>query len=232
MDGGVVADLRGPNSNAEARRLSAHYDAHMPLHSPGEPEIKVLEGLEAVRRRPALYIGDPRDPATLVRLVAETASIAASQLVLGQATQVTIVLGREEVRVEDDGPGLPVILTKNGQRAAELLCSVISGHFLPKELWDLGARFGLYGIVVTNALSEFLEVDFVTDGEAWFQRYERGRALAPMASRGPSSRRGTTIRFQFDRSIVVDAPVAVDALRERFDEHPEVRGRIAIVDAR
>lgn len=197
------------------------------------PEIEVLGESEAVRRRPSMFIGDPREAGTLVCLVVEAVCLAAEQLVLGTALQATVTLAPEGVLVEDDGDGLSVEVDANGRPHAENIASVLYACRLAKAGPEFGERFCSAGIFVTNALSQFFEMDFVREGARWFQRYERGRAVAPLACVGPSAERGTRLRFRPDPELFGDARIDADVLRARLQEHDhELHGRIGVLDRR
>jgi DNA gyrase subunit B len=196
-------------------------------------DIEILPGLEPVRRRPAMFVGEPRSPGVLECVVIESVCLAADQIALGTASRATLTVGPTDVVVQDDGLGLPVDVRRDGRRVAESLVSELHACRLAKAVPEVGGGFCTAGIAITNALCAFFEMDFVRDGERWFQRYERGLELAPLANLGPSTAKGLKLRFQPDPQIFGDARIDAELLRERLAEHEtDLNGRIAIIDAR
>jgi DNA gyrase subunit B len=197
-------------------------------------DIEVLEGLEGIRRRPAMYIGDLSDPATLTCLVVETLCLAADELAAETATRATVTLRSDgTITVEDDGLGLSVDEVGGGRRHAEVIASQLSACRLRKVNQGVGEHFCSNGIVVTNALSAFFELAIARRGETWTQRYERGLALAPLSRSGTTEQHGTRISFLPDPGFVGAARVDAGALALRIAElgGPLV-DRIALVDLR
>ncbi len=177
--------------------------------------IDVLPALEAVRRRPHFFLGDltdTADPEVLNCLVVETLCLAADALASGVASRVELTLQTGgEVTVEDDGPGL-AIEPYNGQIShAERIVSTLSACRLVKVHAGVGDEYCKNGIVVTNALSEFFNLDVARGGEAWSLRYERGVQTLPLTRVGPTENHGTRVRFRPDPAIF--GPREIDAAR-------------------
>src|SRR4051812_21869644 len=122
-------------------------------------DIEILPGIEAVRRRPALFVGDPRSPGVLECVVVESLCLAADQLALGTASRATLTIAAADLTVRDDGTGLSVEILRHGRRFAEVVVSELHACRLTKVTEDVGVRFCSSGIAVTNALCRFFEID-------------------------------------------------------------------------
>ena len=168
-------------------------------------DIEVLEGLEPVRRRPAMYIGGT-DERGLHHLVAEALDNAMDEAVAGHANRIEIELAADgTVTVRDNGRGIPVDPHPKvkGKSALEVIFTTLhaGGKFSDKVYHTSGGLHGV-GISVVNALSDRLEVEVARDRRLWTQAYARGRPLGPLTDQGAvSNRRGTTVRFHPDPDI-------------------------------
>ena len=183
----------------------------------GADEIQVLEGLEAVRKRPGMYIGST-GPRGLHHLVYEIVDNSIDEALAGYCSKIDVVIEKDNIiRVSDDGRGIPVgINSKTGLPAVTVVFTVLhaGGKFGGGGYKVSGGLHGV-GASVVNALSEWLEVK-VCDGEdVYFQRYERGKIMAPLEKIGKSSVKGTEVRFKADPLIFQETTVYEYGVLER-----------------
>ncbi|WP_094550041.1 DNA topoisomerase (ATP-hydrolyzing) subunit B [Petroclostridium xylanilyticum] len=196
-----------------------------------ETQIQVLEGLEAVRKRPGMYIGSTGTRG-LHHLVYEIVDNSIDEALAGYCENIFVTINEDNsITVEDDGRGIPVgIHPKMGIPAVEVVFTVLhaGGKFGGEGYKVSGGLHGV-GASVVNALSEWLEVE-VYDGEnIHFQRYERGKTLAPLKIIGTTSKRGTKISFKPDYQIFEDLIYDFDVLLTRLRELAFLNGGIRIV---
>ncbi|MGY5058570.1 DNA gyrase subunit B [Streptomyces sp. 900105755] len=182
--------------------------------------ITVLEGLEAVRKRPGMYVGSTGERG-LHEVVYLLVDRALEEAPAGRAGTVDVVLLPEgRVRVADDGPGVPFEAAggEPGTGLESLLTLLHTGGRSPFDRRSvIASRFAL-GPAVTNALSVRLRAEVRREGLRWAQDYERGAAVGPPVPHGPTTRTGTTITFQPDPGVFGTARCSFDALAERLRE--------------
>ncbi|HVE23981.1 MAG TPA: ATP-binding protein, partial [Sporichthya sp.] len=182
--------------------------------------IQVLEGLEAVRKRPGMYIGSTGERG-LHHLVYEVVDNAVDEALAGYCDQVDVtILADGGVRVVDNGRGIPVdIVESEGKPAVEVVLTVLhaGGKFGGGGYAVSGGLHGV-GVSVVNALSSRVEVEICRDGYVWRQAYLRGVPEAPLERGEPSEQTGTTVTFWADDEIFETTNYTFETLRRRFEE--------------
>src|SRR5689334_7461239 len=180
--------------------------------------IKVLEGLEAVRLRPAMYIGTTGEMG-LHYLVYEVVDNSVDEALAGYASEVTVTLHSDDsVTVVDNGRGIPVDLHEGeGISAAEVVMTKLhaGGKFDSNSYKVSGGLHGV-GVSCVNALSETLHLEIWRKGSTWEQDYERGIPKGLLAETGKSNKRGTKITFKPDSSIMTATVFNFDTLAQRL----------------
>lgn len=196
----------------------------------GAETIRVLEGLEGVRRRPAMYIGDTSKRG-LHHLVFEVVDNSIDEALAGHCRNIEIVLKKDgSVMVRDDGRGIPVEKhSKTGKSALELVTTVLhaGGKFEKKAYQVSGGLHGV-GLSVVNALSSWMEAEVHREGKVYRQKYETGKAVTPVEMAGESGYTGTIIRFRPDTSIF-SGELDFNYLKDRMRELAFLNAGIKIV---
>ncbi len=202
-----------------------------------EQDITVLEGLEAVRKRPGMYIGST-GVRGLHHLVYEIVDNAVDEALAGHCTRVDVTIHPDNsVTVVDDGRGIPVgIMEKEQRPAVEVVLTVLhaGGKFGDGGGYKVSGGLHGVGLSVVNALSELLEIEICREGHVWRQEYQRGAPQAPLAKGETSSDHGTTIKFRPDTEIFETTELEFATLEQRLRETAFLtRGlRISITDER
>lgn len=204
----------------------------------GAEDIKILKGLDAVRKRPAMYIGST-GPEGLHHLVYEAVDNSVDESLAGYCNNIDVILHHDtSCTVIDDGRGIPTGPhpgDTEGRTAAEVVLTELhaGGKFESKAYKISGGLHGV-GISVVNALSEWLEVEIKQNGQVFQQRFERGKPTGPLAVVGKTKARGTKVIFKPDPEIFEMTDFSYDVLSQRLRELAFLnRGlKITILDER
>jgi DNA gyrase subunit B len=201
----------------------------------GADKIKVLEGLEAVRKRPAMYIGSTGAPG-LHHLVYEIVDNSIDEALAGYCDQVNVTIHIDNsITVVDNGRGIPVDLHASGKSAAEVVLTILhAGGKFDNDSYKVSGGLHGVGVSVVNALSERLDLEIWRNGNVYQQSYERGIPVTDLVTAGTTQKRGTKVTFKPDTQIFETTEYSFDTLAQRLRELAFLNGgiRITIDDER
>ena len=186
----------------------------------GASQIQILEGLEAVRKRPGMYIGSTSAKG-LHHLVYEIVDNSVDEALAGYCDHIEVTINKDNsITVVDNGRGIPVGLQAKAHKpAVEVVFTILhaGGKFGGGGYKVSGGLHGV-GASVVNALSEWLEVNVYVDGYEYYQRYERGKVMCELQKIGPTEKRGTTVHFLPDKEIFEETVFDYKVLKQRLRE--------------
>ncbi len=203
----------------------------------GAKEITVLHGLQAVRKRPGMYIGDVESPEGLHHMVYEVVDNAIDEHLAGFCDIINVIIRYDgSVSVEDNGRGIPVDYhEQEGRSAAEVVMTTLhAGAKFSDDSYKYSGGLHGVGVSCVNALSEYLNLEIWRDGQAWYQEYDRGAPKSDLACIGPSSKRGSRITFKADPDIFKGNEFSFETLSTRLRDLAFLNAgvRIIVVDER
>ena len=182
--------------------------------------IQVLEGLEAVRKRPAMYIGDVSEKG-LHHLVYEVVDNSIDEALAGYATIIDVIINEDNsITVMDNGRGIPVDFhEKEGKSALEVVMTVLhAGGKFNKDSYKVSGGLHGVGVSCVNALSSYLKAEVHRNNKIYFQEYEKGKPLGEIKEMGETDKTGTIITFKPDEEIFAERDYKFEILASRLRE--------------